>query len=184
MTSLKGSVYFAPGIKFSDLDIYGDQFPDQYGRRIKGLYLDPAMVLIESKHAFSAGLLIVCCVDAIAKYQLLDIEKNKYKVGKRFKIWCQMNLPSFKNDQYAKCFYEHFRNGLVHESRIKEGGSFSFDIDKVVSENQLSIDIQPWLLHKEVDQAVSIFIESIKKDKYKCNLFSHVIQSEFKQELK
>ena len=42
MTSLKGSVYFAPGIKFSDLDIYGDQFPDQYRRRIKGLYLDPA----------------------------------------------------------------------------------------------------------------------------------------------
>ena len=25
MTSLKGSVYFAPDFKFSDLDIYGDQ---------------------------------------------------------------------------------------------------------------------------------------------------------------
>jgi len=42
ITSLKGSVYFAPGIKFSDLDIYGDQFPDQYRRRIKSLYVDPA----------------------------------------------------------------------------------------------------------------------------------------------
>ena len=184
MTRLNNVVYFAPGIKFSDIDFSGGKLPDQYHKRIKGLYLDPAALLIESKSAFASGLLIMCCIDAIAKYQLIDIEKNKYKVGERFKIWCQANLPSFGKDWYAKCFWEDFRNGLVHESRIKEGGSFSFDIDSIIKENQLSIDINPLFLHQEVDQAVISFIELLKNNQKQLDSFAQVIKDEFKQELK
>jgi hypothetical protein len=40
-------LYFAPNVKFSDLDLSGVKLPDQFEARIRGFYLGPAKSLAQ-----------------------------------------------------------------------------------------------------------------------------------------
>ncbi len=43
-------------------------------------------------------------------------------------------LTSFASDELAARFYDDFRNGLVHEAKIKQGGQFSLELQSTVQE--------------------------------------------------
>ncbi len=185
MTSFRNVLYFAPGIKFSEVDINGEQLPIQYESRVRGLYLNPALELADKGHAFAAGLLLVCCIDALAKLQVINIAENtKLKVGERFKLWCQSELASFKENDLAKAFYENFRNGLVHEARIKNGGFFSFETDSTVKSGEISIIINPKLLIPEIDEAIITFTGLLKSGEKSLLSFSNTLKDEFKDEFR
>lgn len=61
----------------------------------------------------------------------------------------------------SRLFSEHFRNGLVHEARIKNGGEFSLDTESTVESYGESLRINPKLLYKEVENAFNKYLTKL-----------------------
>lgn len=105
-------LYFAPGIRFNEVDMDGPLLPEQFGRRVAGFYIDPSEECASRGHAFACGVLIVSCIDALARIRFGD------GVGRRFCKFALDELKSFSDPDMAERFYDEFRNGLVHEGRL------------------------------------------------------------------
>src|SRR5690242_6034461 len=113
-------VYFAPDIRFSDLDLDGPNLPLQYSSRIEGYYLVPAERAAHGGHAFAAGLLAVAAVDAMSRLYY-GPNRSSRSSGSDFRIFAHQRLKSFGDPRNAKILYDKYRNGLVHEARLKDG---------------------------------------------------------------
>ncbi len=149
-------LYFAPGIRFDEVDVDGPGLPDQFRQRIKGLHIVPAEECAERQHAFAAGVLLVSCVDALARLRFGN------GVGDRFKRFAREQLKSFASGDLAERFYQEFRNGLVHEARLKEGGQFSLDIGSTVEELKGLLLVNPRLLAVEVHSALDGYVTLLR----------------------
>lgn len=171
-------LYFAPGITFSDVDKSGEQLPDQFEKRIRDYYLKPAIESAESGHAFASGVILVSCIDALAYFYtgIRDVEI-------RFHDWCIEFLPSFNSEKNASSFYQDFRNGLVHNARIKNGGEFTLEIDCTVKSQGPIISINPLYLASEIGEALSRYIDYLKSNPRVKNKFVELILIDFKYEL-
>jgi hypothetical protein len=145
-------LYFAPGIPFIEVDWVGAGFPAQFQQRIHGYYIEPAKYCADAGHAFAAGVLLVSAIDALARL------KADGSVGERFIGFARASLPSFLNAESAQRLYYDFRNGLVHEGRIKSGGQFSFDYAQTVSLIQNVLLINPHYLADELTTALDGFV--------------------------
>lgn len=161
---INGILYFAPSIPFKGVDWDGDRLPKQFRQRIDGFYLTPAECCIAAGHAFAAGLLLASCIDALArlKYQMLD---GKAVVSRRIKKFLVEELISFKAESIAGHVCDQFRNGLVHEARLKGGARFSLDIAETVHEENGLIIINPAQLLIEVRKALNTYIEHLEANK-------------------
>ncbi len=118
MSRIGDTLYFAPGIPFSAVDLRKGSLPKQFFRRIDGFYLQPAIELADHQHVFASGLLAVCAVDALGWFITGASGPMERIVGLLQKI------PTLDRQDMAEMFCAHFRNGLVHESRVKEEASF------------------------------------------------------------
>jgi hypothetical protein len=170
-------LYFAPGIKFSELDLSGTGIAAQYEARIQGFYLNPSYSLVLAKHAFASGVLLVSCIDALAKLRYGN------GVGERFKKWTREELDSFKDSEFARLFYDDFRNGLVHETRIKNGGEFSFEQKNTAIVYYFSLRVNPLYLHEEVVKALSRYKQELISDSVLRSKFVSNLRESFEQEL-
>lgn len=110
-------LYFAPGIRFVDLDLAGSGLPRQFQSRMEGFYLCPGERMANEGYAFASCLLAVACIDGLAFF-----ETGSTDVKRRFRKWCLANLKQLVNDHNADDFYDAFRNGLVHQVSVKRGG--------------------------------------------------------------
>ena len=66
---IENQVFFAPGILFSEVDFRGDDLPKLVGARLQGFFLQPAYHCAQVGHAFAAGVLVLACVDVLARMQ-------------------------------------------------------------------------------------------------------------------
>lgn len=171
-------LYFAPGTKFTSVDTTGTALTRQLDERIRGFYLHPVLLLVEGGHAFAAGVLIVVAIDALAR-----LDTGSEKVGERFRNWCTANLHSCK-EQISKRFYESFRNGLVHEARIKDGCEFTFEIKDTFQEIGDILSCNPTHLLAEVESALDSFIKTLEKDSAKLGEVRERILKDFDYEFK
>src|SRR4051812_11163377 len=80
-------LYFAPGIRFRDVDVNGARLPDQYRQRIVGFYVEPAEGCAASRQAFASGVLLVSCIDALARVRF-----SERSVGDRIKRFAREEL--------------------------------------------------------------------------------------------
>jgi hypothetical protein len=151
-------LYFAPGIRFSEVDLNGSKLPDQFKHRVDWFYVEPAKKYAESRFPFAAGLLLVSCIDALAH---LRFRKG---VRDRFVKFAREELRSFSRDGIAVDFYEDFRNGLVHEGRLKNGGQFSPDIGKTVQQSDGILLVNPKHLAEEVSSALDSYVDLLRRD--------------------
>ncbi len=145
-------LYFAPGLRFDEVDLDGPGLPNQFKRRMTGFYIEPAEECGRHGYAFAAGVLLVSCIDALARLRSGD------GVGKRFGKFVAKELRSFSNDDLAERFYEDFRNGLVHEARLKNGGQFSLETGDTVEQLRGIILVNPYRLAKEVRGALDSYV--------------------------
>src|SRR2546428_1043928 len=122
-------IYFAPSIRFSDLDLGGPQLPEQYRIRIEGYYLRPAQRAAEAGDAFAAGLLALTAIDAMSRLYFGPNRPDR-KAKTDFQFFARGSLPSFSEPENAKILYEKYRNGLVHEARLKDGCQFEIGLSK------------------------------------------------------
>jgi hypothetical protein len=171
-------LYFAPNVPFRQIDLTGVALPEQFDARIRGFYLDPALALANSGRAFASGLLLVVTIDAIAR-----LDSDKKRVGERIRDWCKRRIPSFSSARMRDRFTEDFRNGLVHEARVKNGSEFDLQIRRAAILEPSRLVVNPHLLANEVSAGLATFIAILESDFAANQGFVHRVLSEFHYEL-
>jgi len=157
-------LFFAPGIRFGEVDLVGDALADQYRARIDEFYLAPARLCIERSYAFAAGLLLVSTIDFMAGLQHSAEGLAERNVGADFRRFARHELQSFQTGDLAQRLYDEFRNGLTHEARIKNAGEFSFDWPQTVRLAGGGLCINPTYLLREVEDALDRQIAELSWD--------------------
>jgi len=156
---IQDCLYFAPDIRFSEVDFRSADLPRQFRARLQGFYLRPAYDCAEIGHAFAAGALVLACADALARFQTGD-----EPVGRRLRAFARTSLPSFAAADLADRLYEDFRNGLIHEGRIKSGAQFSLEIAETVLTVDRIMVVNPVRLADEVCGALDRYIDVLHHD--------------------
>ena len=160
-------LYFSPNYKFSvlnwdDKKILIDAFKD----RVKGFYIKPAEKLNGDKNGFAAGVLCATTIDFLAR---ITIEADN--VGERIERWLRkyitefnQKVPDNRSRTLARRFYEEFRNGLVHEGRIKNCGQFSDNFSELIHMEDKIMVINPVLLLEEIKTSFETYIDNVEND--------------------
>jgi hypothetical protein len=171
-------LYFSPEYKFSvlnwdDKKILIDAFKD----RVKGFYIEPAKKLNDDKNGFAAGVLCVTTIDFLAR---ITIESDE--VRKRIEQWLRkyinefnQEVPDNRSRTLARRFYEEFRNGLVHEGRIKNCGQFSDDYSELIHMEDRIMVINSVFLLKAIKKSFETYMDNVENDtslfhQFKCAL--------------
>ena len=174
---IREHLYFAPGVKFADVDIDGRTLADQVAHRVRSFYLQPACALVDAGHAFASGVMIVVAIDALARLQT-----GRADVGGRFRDWCTANLPSC-DAAISRRFYEAFRNGLVHEARIKDGCEFSLEARETFVKIGDILSCNPALLLGEVEAALDAYVRTLEANAAELESLRCRIRQDFGYEL-
>lgn len=171
---------------FSDIKNIIDK-PDKslieaFKERVEDFYLAPVKTLNDAEKAFAAGVLSVSAIDFLARYYT-----KSEKVGERFIIWLQEYIPEFSgNKEAAERFYNDFRNGLVHEGRVKEGSYFTYKDDEFGELYKIYDGIMlvnPVLLHAAILTALYRYIDDLDKNDDIYKKFKEVFSQNFKKDL-
>jgi len=172
---IKDIVHFSPNYKYEYINLDDKNcLIEAFEDRVGGFYLKPIEILNDSQCAFSAGLLCVTTIDFLARISI-----NEKRVNKRIKEWLKTNIPDYFDDERANRFYDEFRNGLVHEGLIKNGGQFSYEIGRLLCEEDNIIVVNPELLLAEIDKSFKLYIRKLKDDTLSYQLFKCAILSDF-----
>ena len=193
----EGELYYSPSCKFEDLkkaiDNGDKDIIIMFKERVKELYLEPARLLIE--HAkedrnmgfvFSAGLICVSVIDFLGRFYMGCPEKD---VGSRFICWLLSYMRPPFNGYLAKRFYEDFRNGLVHECRIKNGGEFSLNkgetIKGEVDDNGVRyLVVNPEKLLKKLEDGFKNYLDDLQQDEDMFRQFVECLKKDFKEDFR
>ncbi len=103
-----------------------------------------------------------------SKSLLLKLNKNDktVSIGKRKKklYFTERNGKTEICDYFANRFYIEFRNGLVHEGRIKNGAQFSYKYIKLVEMLKGAMVVNPDILLKKISKSFEDYIGRVEKD--------------------
>jgi hypothetical protein len=162
-------VYFSPGYRFIDLDWDSRQnLVSAFRDRVERFYLTPARELNDAGHAFASGVLCVATIDFLAR-----VETGEERVRQRIVKWLGTRISAFAdpdphNQQrtLARRFYDEFRNGLVHEGCIKNGGQFSYDYENVIEVQRPVMIVNPTILWDGISEAFDRYLEEVLDDDF------------------
>lgn len=177
----KGDVlYFSPKHKFINLDWNDkEKLTDAFKDRVGGFYLHPAKILNERQYAFAVGTLCTTIIDFLAR-----IEFGLDKTGERIKKWLLKYIPECFNDNLAERFYREFRNGLVHEGRIKRCGQFSYDHkEELIHLIDDVLIINPNLLLGKIIKAFDSYLKEVKTDEFKFQQLRCALIRDFQEDV-
>ena len=166
---INDELHFSPKFRFADLD-WEDKgsLIVAFHDRVYGYYLCPASILVENRNAFAAGVLLVTTIDFLANIQIGG------NTGSRIEQWLVNHITAFRDQDpgnprrtLAKRFYDEFRNGLVHEGRIKNGGQFTYEIDGlvVISDSSVMI-VHPGYLLESIVKAFEMYLKNLAEDEF------------------
>ncbi len=175
-------VFFAPDIKYKDLDFRDDvAIVYAFQQRVGGFYLEPARKLANDGFWFASGLCCVSTIDLLARYQF-EIQE----VGKRIKKWFHASIPG-ANETLAKRFSDEFRNGLVHEGRIKNGGQFvgddiplEFDVYEILED---CLIIKPATLADCIKENLDLYCDSLLNNQENRIGFLNRLEIDFRKDI-
>jgi hypothetical protein len=145
--------------------------------RVEGFYLCPAQKLNRDKDGFAAGLLCVAAIDFLAR---ISLDANR--VRDRIVKWLGTNIIGF-DSELADRFYEEFRNGLVHEGRIKNAGQFSCEYRKVISMVDDTMLVNPDLLLNGVIDSFQSYLKKLRTDDLIYRALRYALLSDFQREV-
>lgn len=175
-------IMFAPGIRFADLNLDGSGLPGQYRDRIEGYYLQPAGRCIAAGDGFAAGLLTLAAIDAMSGLYF-GPNRAKRVVRRDFPTFARQLLPSFSSEERADILYEKYRNGLVHEGRLKDGCQFELGRKETFDDSGPVPVIDPAHLLDEVRGALDrLVVEMLASEPFRQE-FTRLLKREFSFEL-
>ena len=171
-------LYFAPGVRFADLDADSPDLVGQFHSRIDSYYLAPARLLSEHGDYFASVLLLASAIDAIARYALPPARS-----GERYVAWLQTAIPSLSFEALAAQFYGDFRCGLVHEGRAKRACAFTPLIGRPVAVENGAMAVNPELFAEEVSRALDAFCSGVASSADALATFQSKLKADFQHEL-
>jgi len=157
MSRVAEQLYFAPSVRFADLD-WAERLPTQLQQRIAGFYLNPAIKLAKTRHVFASGILAVCAMDALALFMTGSTSNA------RITAFCRKYIPELAAGHGVEMFCDHFRNGLVHEARVKDGSEFSLDINHIAEVRHNYLVVNPLLLSMRVGDVLKDYVVALYHD--------------------
>lgn len=178
---IENCVYFSPNYKFTDLE-WSDEnnLVEAFKDRVENYYLQPARQLNDAGHAFASGVISVTTIDFLA-----GIQTGEEAVGSRIEKWLKTNLEGFQSNENisnfgntAQRFSKEFRNGLVHEGRIKNGGQFSYEYEQLVRILSPVMIVNPTILVNGISTSFHRYMEKASNDRFtslsfRCSLFRY-----------
>ncbi len=170
---------------YSYLDIKWDEKKDlieKFKDRVETFYISPAEQLNIARKGFAAGVLCITMIDCLAK--IFYHERNK------FKKWLKDNIDEFRKKDpdssrtrtLADRFYEEFRDGLIHEGRIKAAGQFSYDLQDIVKADDRVMEVNPDKLLLAIKNFFYNYLTQIREDESKFYQFSNYLKNDFIKE--
>ena len=165
-----------------------DKVMELFKERVKELYLEPARLLIEhAKYCknnmgflFSAGLICVSTIDFLSRFYAGCPEN---KVRERFVDWISVYMKPHFDKKLATKFYEDFRNGLVHECRIKNGGEFTLRSEEVIYiVDQKYLRVNPRNLLYLVYEGFEEYVNDIKNDEVLYEELKNCLMKDFEND--
>ena len=146
-----------------------EEIIEAFDQRVNELYIEPAKSLIEHAKSnnknfgfiFSAGLICVSAIDFLGHSRFPSLG-----VRERFTKWMKEYIKGFP-EELEEDFYENFRNGLVHECRIKNGGEFSLKRRRITTTlplgNEKCLIVNPDLLLSEIKDSIKKYIKDVRE---------------------
>jgi len=196
MRTREGELLYTPSCTFEDLKWAidngdKDEIIRMFKERVEELYLKPARLLI--KHAehgeknmgfvFSAGLICVSVIDFLGRFYM---GCPRGDVGSRFIGWLLSYMQPPFYGYLANKFYKDFRNGLVHECRIKNGGEFSLDIDNLFVlkrvDNRKYLIVNPEVLLEEIRKGFDKYLKDLRKNNILFEELINCLKKDFKSD--
>ena len=198
----EGELYYSPSCKFEDLKRLIDNKEERgllkcFEERVEELYLKPAYVLIEEANnkksdnssmglVFSAGLICVSAIDFLGRFYF---GCPKDEVECRFVGWLLKYMSPPFNALLAKKIYKDFRNGLVHECRIKNGGEFSLNegetIREEVDDNGVRyLVVNPEKLLKKLDDGFKNYLDDLQQDENMLCQLIECLEKDFNEDFR
>ena len=202
MRTREGKLLYTPSCTFEDLKKAIDNGDKEkiirmFKERVEELYLKPAKLLIEKAEdtgeskadrnknmgfVFSAGLICVSVIDFLGRYYMGCPKKD---VRCRFICWLLSYMRPPFNKYLANKFYKDFRNGLVHECRIKNGGEFSLNEEVVIKKSDGFLIVNPKKLLDEIQRAFDKkYIAELEKNDALFEEFKNCLKNEFEDDFK
>ncbi len=183
---IEETLFFSPNFRFLDLKwdnkkILLEAFQD----RVTGYYLNAASKLEGNEFGFARGLICVSAIDFISR-----IETGIEEVKKRFSSWLKNNIYEFSSHDpdntsqtLALRFYKEFRNGLVHEGRIKKAGQFSYNYQDLVRVDQSIMVVNPKQLLEAISKAFKEYLAKINDDDFTFQTFRCALMQDFRNDI-
>ena len=199
----EGELYYSPSYKFEDLkrlidNEEGTGLLKCFKERVEELYLKPAYVLINKANdkksdnssmglVFSAGLICVSAIDFLGRFYFGCPKKDEVEC--RFVGWLLKYMSPPFNALLAKKFYKDFRNGLVHECRIKNGGEFSLNkgetIKGEVDDNGVRyLVVNPEKLLKKLEDGFKNYLDDLRQDENMLSQLVECLKKDFKEDFR
>jgi len=176
---IQNVLYFAPALKFTK-NILEDRekMIDAFQKRVAGFYLKPAKNLLANESLFACGILCLVTIDCLAR---LKFNGKMHPRMKQFLKEYNFGIPEEKLDH----FIDMFRNGLIHEGRVKHNGWFSLDCNSGLLhiEEEIMV-VNPGILLLRTESALNLYIADLRKNSGSWNMFIRKFQEDFKEELK
>ncbi len=170
-------IYFAPDIKLKDVNLNNkEELLYAFMKRINRFYLSPIKILNKSRLAFSAGILLFSLIDALARYS----SGNK-RTGERIKEWLVNNFSI--SNEVAIRVYDEFRNGLIHESHIKNCGQFCYETTEPFIIEHNCLIVNPLRLQRAIDTIFQGYMDKLMNDGETYEIFLNNIKQDFESEV-
>ena len=176
-------IYFSKNFKTAYLDLdNGEELLYAFIDRVEEFYLKPAEELDDEWHAFAKGVLVLTAIDFIGKYFIGGA--NSYRI----KEFCR-GLQSFEGldsktvEIAISTINDSYRNGLIHEGRIKNLGQFSYDFSELIERSDSYSMINPRIFLEEVRYRFHLLAKSIEASTHDLERFRQRIFSDFKPEI-
>lgn len=178
MSDIDGVLQFAPGIPFHVLDFRSGVLANQFEARIEGFYISPALSLAKNRFDFAAGLLAVCAADALG-----GIFTGASGTRGRMISFFQ-TIPGLDERNFAALFCDDFRNGLVHEARVKNGGKFSTNYRDAAVPFGDSLEVNPYELALSVRKTLQKQCALARKNTADLKALGAAIKRHFADDIK
>lgn len=176
-------IYFSPNHKTPDLDLNdGNKLMEAFIDRVEGFYLRPAEKLTDEFDAFAKGVLILTAIDFIGEFFIRTESAN------RIKAFCS-ELPSIKkldnkeSKRQVKIINDDYRNGLIHEGRIKNLGQFVDVVKDLFISGEGNSMINPTIMVNETRLTFYKYVAEIKESKEKMYHFKNKCKQHFEKEI-
>jgi len=180
---IKELLYFSPKDKYSELNWdKRDELIRAFENRVKGFYLQPAEQLNKNKMGFATGVLCMTTMDFLAKLFFNNSKRMVKWLKKNIKEFCKID-PNFTNRTLADRFNDEFRNGLIHEGRIKNVGQFSYDFPEIINMEEEVMIVNPGKLLCKIEFLLDNYIKQVKESESLFLKFRESLRKDFKREI-